>query len=113
MICTSERFQSLNIIHNRGNAMANGKEGALPLFVAASLPEQTERQAFFASNFNDPRYFKIVTSVDGRNWTDEDADIFCSEEVRELRKNEKHKGKFWFRTAAVACAITHRDKLLP
>lgn len=81
-------------------------------FVAASLASEKGRRRSFAANFSDPSQYCIVDSIDGRCWTDAYADTLTTDAVRAIRELEKKKGKMWFRPSAVACAITHRDKLL-
>ncbi|MCE9664017.1 hypothetical protein LY622_11225 [Halomonas sp. M5N1S17] len=81
-------------------------------FLCASLSSEIERRLMFSSSFKDPAQYRFVESVDGRDWTVEDADKHVSEEFKLLRKKERDRGKSWVNEAAVACAITHRDKLL-
>lgn len=83
-----------------------------PIFLAASLPGEQERQRSFSRNFKDPATFGFVASVDGRDWSDEQADSFVSAELKAVRTVEREKGKLWINPAAIACALTHRDKLL-
>ncbi len=82
------------------------------LFLCASLPDQIERKHSFASSFNNLSLFRFVESIDGRNWTDEKANEYVSKEMKSLRETERRKGRNWINSAAVACALTHRDGLL-
>jgi len=82
------------------------------IFLCASLEGETERQRSFSKNFNDKSLFRFVNSVNGRGWSDSEANIHVSEEMRLLRERERLKGKLWLNPAAIACALTHRDKLL-
>lgn len=81
-------------------------------FLCASLSSEIERRLKFSSSFKDPAQFRFLESVDGRNWTVEDADKHVSEEFKLLREKEREKGRKWVNEAAVACTVTHRDKLL-
>lgn len=83
------------------------------LFFCATLPSETDRQLSFKKNFADEQIFHFVESVDGRNWSDAEADTHVSEAMRSLRRCERERGKSWLNPAAIACALTHRDKLLP
>jgi GR25 family glycosyltransferase involved in LPS biosynthesis len=82
------------------------------IFVCASLAGETVRQRSFSENFSDKSLFCFVDSVDGRGWSDFEADVHVSDEMRQLRERERLKGKLWINPAAIACALTHRDKLL-
>lgn len=82
------------------------------IFLCASLDGETVRQRSFSKNFSDKSLFRFVNSVDGRDWSDPEANIHVSEEMRLLRERERLKGKLWINPAAIACALTHRDKLL-
>ena len=82
------------------------------LFICATLANEIDRQRSFKSNFSDETLFRFVESIDGRYWTDSDADIHVSERMRALRIRERASGKSWLNPAAIACALTHRDKLL-
>lgn len=82
------------------------------LFLCASLSDQNERKRSFSSCFSDPSLFQFVDSVDGRSWSDEQADEYVSQEMKELRAREREKVFRWINPAAIACALTHRDKLL-
>ncbi len=82
-------------------------------FVCASLPDSTLRRRTFAASFDDPSHFQFVQSIDGRQWTDQEADEHCSQDLIAKRKLEAERGKLWINPAAVACGLTHRDKLLP
>lgn len=82
------------------------------IFLCASLAGEVDRQKSFSENFNDKALFRFVDSVDGRGWSDAEADAHVSEEMRQLRERERLKGKLWINPAAIACALTHRDKLL-
>ncbi len=84
----------------------------LPIFICASLVGEVERQRSFSKNFNDHSLYRFVDSIDGRAWLDEEADLHVSEEMKLLRERERLKGKLWINPAAIACALTHRDKLL-
>ncbi|HSP31175.1 MAG TPA: hypothetical protein VLO13_04070 [Halomonas sp.] len=81
-------------------------------FLCASLSSEIERRLKFSSSFKDPAQYRFVESIDGRNWGVDDADKHVSEEFKSFRKKERDKGKKWVNEAAVACALTHRDKLL-
>ncbi len=81
-------------------------------FLCASLSSEIERRLKFSSSFKDPAQYRFVESVDGRSWTVEDADKHVSEEFKLLRNKERERGRKWVNEAAVACTITHRDKLL-
>lgn len=82
------------------------------IFLCASLAGEVARQCSFSKNFSDDSLFRFVFSVDGRAWSDAEADLHVSEEMRLLRERERLKGKLWINPAAIACALTHRDKLL-
>lgn len=82
------------------------------IFLCASLAGETERQRSFSKNFSDKSLFRFVDSVDGRGWSDSEADVHVSDEMKLLRERERLKGKLWINPAAIACALTHRDKLL-
>ena len=82
------------------------------IFLCASLTDESERQRSFSNNFRDKSLFRFVDSVDGRGWSDSEANAYVSEEMRLLRERERLKGKLWINPAAIACALTHRDKLL-
>lgn len=82
------------------------------VFLCASLAGEVARQKSFSSNFSNKSLFRFVDSVDGRGWSDAEADAQVSEEMRQLRERERLKGKRWINPAAIACALTHRDKLL-
>jgi hypothetical protein len=81
-------------------------------FICASLPDQLERRRRFAVEFAAREQFEFVDSIDGRSWSIEEADKFVSDHLRAVRQTEREKGKTWLNEAAVACALTHRDKLL-
>ncbi len=81
-------------------------------FLCASLTDQVKRKKSFAKCFLDQSRFKFIDSIDGRNWTEEEADSFCSEEIQALRRREKQKGAHWINPAYIACTLTHRDRLL-
>lgn len=83
-----------------------------PIFLCANLRGDSIRRDSFSKNFSDSCLFRFVESIDGRSWSDEQADSYCSEEMRSLRSHEQSKGKVWVGPAAIACALTHRDKLL-
>lgn len=83
-----------------------------PGFICATLLDQIERQASFAGSFGEPGQFRFVRSVDGRSWSEEEADTHISTELMEVRRRERERGKNWLNPAAVACALTHRDRLL-
>lgn len=82
------------------------------LFLCASLSDQLERRKLFSKCFSDPLLYRFVDSVDGRSWTESKADEYVSKQMKQLREEEKLKGRHWITPAAVACAITHRDGLL-
>ena len=82
------------------------------IFLCASLPGEIARQRSFSKNFSDSSVFRFVDSVDGRSWSDAEADTYVSEEMRQLRERERLKGAPWINPAAIACALTHRDMLL-
>lgn len=88
------------------------KDAPQELFICATLTGEIDRQRSFKSNFSDETLFRFVESVDGRNWTDSDADVHVSEAMRALRMREREGGKSWLNPAAIACALTHREKLL-
>lgn len=81
-------------------------------FLCATLADQAARQRSFADSFEDPAVFRFVEAIDGRDWTEEDADRLVTPELKLVREQERLKGKTWLNPAAVACAVTHRDKLL-
>lgn len=83
-----------------------------PIFLCASLPGEVYRQRSFAKNFSSQHAYAFVDSVDGRQWSEEEADSYCSMTMKELRQRERDKGKRWLNPAAIACALTHRDKLI-
>lgn len=82
------------------------------MFFCASLPDSTARRIAFERNFFSRDSFKIIDAVDGRSWTEEDADRFCAHELTQLRASLRRQGKKWASPAAIACALTHRDLLL-
>lgn len=82
------------------------------LFLCASLAAETARRQSFSANFSDKSLFRFVDSVDGRSWSDSEADVHVTDEMRQLRERERLRGKLWINPAAIACALTHRDKLL-
>ena len=82
-------------------------------FVCASLGTELARRRAFARSFNDPAQLRFVESVDGRGWSEAEADAFVSDEMKEIRRRSRAEGKKWINESAVACALTHRDRLLP
>jgi len=81
-------------------------------FVCASLATDVSRRIAFSKSFSDPALFRIVESIDGRGWSEEDADALVTPELRDLRRREVSNGKLWIGPPAIACALTHRDRLL-
>ncbi len=81
-------------------------------FLCASLSDQHERKISFSSCFKDKNIFRFVESVDGRYWSDEQADFYVDDELKDIRKREKSKNKHWLNPALIACTLTHRDRLL-
>lgn len=82
------------------------------LFLCASLSDQIERKRSFSSCFSDANLFRFVDSVDGRSWSEEQADEHFSQNMKALRTREREKGLRWISPPAIACALTHRDGLL-
>jgi len=78
----------------------------------ASLDEQNERRRAIQSNIGNILSYAVVGCIDGRGWSDSDAETFLSTEMRETRRNEFAAGKTWLATGAIACAITHRDHMI-
>ena len=81
-------------------------------FVCASLGTELARRKAFARSFADPAQLRFVESVDGRGWSEAEADTWVTPELRDLRQREAAKGKRWIGPPAIACALTHRDCLL-
>lgn len=81
-------------------------------FVCASLGTEHVRRQAFTRSFDDPAQLCFVESVDGRGWSEEEADAFVTPELRDLRRMEAAQGKRWIGPPAIACALTHRDRLL-
>lgn len=96
-----------------GKYVCNDMPGRDAIFICASLEGENERQRLFSRNFQDRGLFKFVESIDGRHWAEDEADVHVSKSMREVREKERAKGKRWISAAAVACALTHRDRLLP
>lgn len=92
----------------RGSASRLGQS----LFVCASLATETARQSSFSKRFHNPALFHFVPSIDGREWSEPEADQYVSQDLKALRAGERAKGKQWLNPAAIACALTHRDLLL-
>lgn len=82
------------------------------LFLCASLADEQERRQSFANNFTSRTIYRFADSIDGRCWSDAEADLHVSEQMKLLRERERLSGKLWINPAAIACALTHRDKLL-
>lgn len=81
-------------------------------FVCASLGTELARRKAFARPFDDPAQLRFVESFDGRGWSEAEADTWVTPELRDLRQREAAKGKRWIGPPAIACALTHRDRLL-
>ena len=89
------------------------QDSAKGLFVCASLPDQEERRRSVASRFRDKRQLVFVESIDGRNWSINETEAYMSLEFRDLWRTMRERGRKWLSSGAVACALTHRDKMLP
>jgi GR25 family glycosyltransferase involved in LPS biosynthesis len=81
-------------------------------FVCASLATDIIRRKAFARSFSDPALVRYVDSIDGRRWSEEYVDSLTTPELRDLRRNAAAEGKLYLRPSAIACALTHRDRLL-
>jgi len=82
------------------------------MFICASLTDAIDRRASFSRHFPSKSQFEFVDSIDGRNWSSHYADTYCTSSFVELRARQSKQNKTWANPAAVACAMTHRDKLL-
>lgn len=82
------------------------------IFVCASLPNEKARRAHFLKPFSDSRQVHFVESIFGGDWTIEYAEGLMSPSFRELWKLMRERGRTWINQRAIACAITHRDRLL-
>lgn len=82
------------------------------VFICASLPDQVERRYSFARVFGNKALFRFVDSVDGRNWSASEANCYISTALKSRWERESLKGGVWINPAAIACALSHRDKLL-
>lgn len=78
----------------------------------ASLPDQVERRKAIQRNVQDTVPIAFVESIDGRQWTEEEAFAHVSEYWKDRRTRLLSKGVNSMPTGAVACALTHRDRLL-
>jgi GR25 family glycosyltransferase involved in LPS biosynthesis len=82
-------------------------------FVCVSLDDQFARRASLKSCFEDERQLYFVQSIDGRNWSIEEAEEYISDEYRDLWRTMRERGRTWLNSGAIACALTHRDRALP
>lgn len=94
------------------NVIKKSNQEKAAIFLCASLASETKRQRRFANNFKDKSQFHFVNSIDGRKWSELDVDGYCSAEMMQRRKSLRLKAESWLGPAAIACALTHRDRLL-